>query len=1501
MQTTKTLIIGLFIYGLSNIGISAKSLEDPLYSNVAAHQSKIPAALTDSFGDIFGSVPNNTPSASKSTPTSDNTSDANIPSKVFVSSMFSNRDIYVEFLKHLHTSLALNDNFKALNDFLSTKCSDKCNIRSIFAVLNKLRTENLFFWIGKYRTTLKFNDRGQTFTVFITNGAKVNNGKVADGSVFINNIPIYNATFKNRQLTWNYDTGSILSNSSKGDLTFADIFVKDSYIGHNFLGTLMVNSKITGKEESYRFTGFSRIWTPTKLSARKRSGSKNKSNNKSGSASGSTSGSESEGALRAGNDPGNSSGFGSNISYHPKPMGVGMINYKTHLFGSQVWTVENMRHFPTKLMTGIFTGDSNDIKYYEWASAMDEEVEEGSQGICASGWRIPTDADWKKLESYFKMSPVQQNKNNTYRGKDQASMLNQGWFNAELLGFFRDNNLQEKGKKVYFVSSSKSTKAGHFIGRKISTVPVSAMRFVLIKKATPGQMAIGEVEVMYQGRNIARHKKVTVHAGKAYTLFHSLLPDSPSSWVDAKDIVDGNVNTGFLSDNSSSNGWVTIDLGAEYRIESIKIKDLIHQSKRIPAKELAIFTSKKAINAYETIQELRTNPEIESVGVSMMRPSSDPDHHFIITDITLDLWRGDIDNSIGSSVRCIQNDIIPNLVAPSIENNIKIGERIKPIVILDFAPGVINKWSISPALDNGLVFDTKTGTISGTPNKLQMRKKYTVTATNDKGPNFIDVYITILPILIDNIEVSGNDVLVVGKSTQLSATISPSNASNKTLSWLANDTVSIDNKTGEVTGLKEGIASIRAISNNGLVVGRFEILVVDSQTIVFDKKPYKVILSEATGKIWLDRNLGASQVCKTVKDADCYGDLYQWGRGRDGHQSRAYMGKTTTLASSITPNNSNFIISTADKVNDIGFFLTLNRGDWTAVGVDDSGDKRMAVWGKTGVNNICPANFRVPTSNELKAEIEASTAAGKTGINTLLKLPLSGNRNSEGELKDFDYKGFYWAKSSDSLELDDNGDVSFPKKDRIQGLSVRCIKYIKPTVPIIVPSVEQLTVQIGESITPITFANFGANVTQWFITKKSLANVDNISANANNPFSMIENKVMGNVDNSSLASGLSFDSHTGTISGRANNITLRIYYEITATNSFGTDSAIVSIAVNPLPVPVTSIQLSHNAIQIEGKSVLKVGESIQLSAGITPGNATNQGVLWSVNSNHVTMSKSKGTATLTGVSTGVVELYATSLDGGGAFAKLTIHIVEKIFKGKIYNTVVSVKNRMWLDRNLGASQVCIDARDSECYGDLYQFGRPDDGHQRRINTNIQYKQAKTIKPNENTFFVNEDVPQVTTTSVTTTDKATLNPFTWFGASTTTKVTVTTRPPKGDWTVADKERTNRANFWSDSSGNGICPTGFRVPTPSELIEEALNTRRLRHLGPLRLPMAGKRHLYDGVIKNEGTVGSYWSQTYVEHQFPKAMSFYLLAGNTNLYISTEGDANGYSVRCIADLQE
>jgi hypothetical protein len=54
----------------------------------------------------------------------------------------------------------------------------------------------------------------------------------------------------------------------------------------------------------------------------------------------------------------------------------------------------------------------------------------------------------------------------------------------------------------------------------------------------------------------------------------------------------------------------------------------------------------------------------------------------------------------------------------------------------------------------------------------------------------------------------------------------------------------------------------------------------------FNGLTYGLVLSPDTGRVWLDRNLGASQVCTSVTDTACYGDLYQWGRAKDGHESR---------------------------------------------------------------------------------------------------------------------------------------------------------------------------------------------------------------------------------------------------------------------------------------------------------------------------------------------------------------------------------------------------------------------------------------------------------------------------------------------------------------------------------------------------------------------------------------------------------------------------------------
>lgn len=37
-------------------------------------------------------------------------------------------------------------------------------------------------------------------------------------------------------------------------------------------------------------------------------------------------------------------------------------------------------------------------------------------------------------------------------------------------------------------------------------------------------------------------------------------------------------------------------------------------------------------------------------------------------------------------------------------------------------------------------------------------------------------------------------------------------------------------------------------------------------------------VTTATGRVWMDRNLGASSVATSSNDAEAYGDLYQWGR-----------------------------------------------------------------------------------------------------------------------------------------------------------------------------------------------------------------------------------------------------------------------------------------------------------------------------------------------------------------------------------------------------------------------------------------------------------------------------------------------------------------------------------------------------------------------------------------------------------------------------------------------
>jgi hypothetical protein len=188
------------------------------------------------------------------------------------------------------------------------------------------------------------------------------------------------------------------------------------------------------------------------------------------------------------------------------------------------------------------------------------------------------------------------------------------------------------------------------------------------------------------------------------------------------------------------------------------------------------------------------------------------------------------------------------------------------------------------------------------------------------------------------------------------------------------------------------------------------------------------VTNPATGKTWMDRNLGATQTATSSSDANAYGDLYQWGRGSDGHQCRN-SSTTSTLSAIDQPGNANFILAPTTPF------------DWRS-------SKNDNLWqGVGGVNNPCPSGYRLPTEVELNAERlswSSNNAAGAFG--SPLKLPAAGNRNfGSGIIGSVDTHGFYSSSSvntsihSRGLNFDQVISDLFDSRRAI-GRSVRCIQ-----------------------------------------------------------------------------------------------------------------------------------------------------------------------------------------------------------------------------------------------------------------------------------------------------------------------------------------------------------------------------------------------------------------------------------------------------------------------------
>ena len=258
--------------------------------------------------------------------------------------------------------------------------------------------------------------------------------------------------------------------------------------------------------------------------------------------------------------------------------------------------------------------------------------------------------------------------------------------------------------------------------------------------------------------------------------------------------------------------------------------------------------------------------------------------------------------------------------------------------------------------------------------------------------------------------------------------------------------------------------------------------------------------------------------------------------------------------------------------------------------------------------------------------------------------------------------------------------------------------------------------------------------------------------------------------------------------------------------------------------------------------------------------------------------------TYIGTTLGTHTLTLKVTDDDGAISTDTVNVTVNILhNGIAYGTITSPATRkVWLDRNLGANSICTSFDDEQCYGDYYQWGRESDGHEKKGSLITETQSSSAIVGHED--FISR--PKVTSSS-----SGSSFPGTEIIFSDGTKMNIsdgnfTPVSQYLDWTSGDIGGTIRSIDWNP------CPSGYRVPTISELNAEdiSLSTNALDNL---KLAGGGYRQA-DGLLPSSN-LGYYWSSNYGEYKYiwpPNSSSSWP-------YFEWEEDSvKGMPVRCIQE---
>jgi hypothetical protein len=208
-----------------------------------------------------------------------------------------------------------------------------------------------------------------------------------------------------------------------------------------------------------------------------------------------------------------------------------------------------------------------------------------------------------------------------------------------------------------------------------------------------------------------------------------------------------------------------------------------------------------------------------------------------------------------------------------------------------------------------------------------------------------------------------------------------------------------------------------------------------------------------------------------------------------------------------------------------------------------------------------------------------------------------------------------------------------------------------------------------------------------------------------------------------------------------------------------------------------------------------------------------------------------------------------------------------------YTTVRGTDGKIWLQQNLGSTKVASSLTDSDAYGDLFQWGRWDDGHQLRNST------LSSTAPSPNN-------PSGLNSGNTTFYSAAYNSSSnfWSGGATS-----------DTWSAVNASSATATNGADPCKAIGL---DWRLPTVGE-IDAAMTAENISEFNSalsshLKLIPAGMKD-YSGIF-SPGTRLYLWSSS--ASPYAGSGQHLYISGFSTLSNSASRDA-GMSVRCIKDV--